>query len=49
MKRRYRLSQVSLTEWQLDVAIDDGWKFVGVFDSEDAAQTKLVELAAADA
>ena len=33
----------------MDVAIEDGWKFVGRFDSELAAQTKLAELAADDA
>jgi hypothetical protein len=48
---QYRILQTGPIAWELDRALvgDGGWRFVGSFDSEIAAQTRLAELVAADA
>jgi hypothetical protein len=46
---KYRIRQTSPFAWQLDCAIEEGWRFVARFDSEDAAKAKLAELVASHA
>jgi hypothetical protein len=41
---QYRVLQVTPSSWELDAAYEGGWRFVGKFDTLDAAQTKMSEL-----
>jgi hypothetical protein len=47
----YRILQISPTAWALDAALDGGggWRFVGKFDNEDAAKSRVSELVAEEA
>jgi hypothetical protein len=46
---KYRILQTVPAVWELDCAIEDGWRLAGKFDSEDAAKAKLAELVVSDA